>query len=67
MMISLAVSIQYTSVTDTQTDRQTDRQTPDDGLYRTMHSIAYECLYVPVNYTASYPTCECDITHSESA
>ena len=33
-MISLAVLIQYMSVTD----RQTDRQTQDDDLYRAMHN-----------------------------
>ena len=52
-MISLAVSIQYTSVTERQTDRQTDRRTDretdkrtdrpspdDDGQYCAIHSVA---------------------------
>ena len=53
MMISLAVSIQYASVTERQTDRQTDRRTDretdkrtdrpspdDDGQYCAIHSVA---------------------------
>ena len=40
-MVSLAVSIQYTNVTDEWTDRQTDRRTPIDSKDRVMHRFAW--------------------------